>query len=129
VKQTIVLVPGRKDASRATNFLNSLPLDRPWKVDIEEYKPRRTDNQNNYLWGVVYPTIQKFLEGWEKDDIHEYCLGECFGWEELEGLKRKRVKPLKRSSKLSKQEFSDYVSWIQRDMAGRGIYIPDPEET
>ena len=62
------------------------------------------------------------------NDLHEYFLGEHFGWQTLEGFGRKRVKPLRRSSPLSKTEFVDFVDFIQRTMAGHGVYIPDPEE-
>jgi hypothetical protein len=29
---------------------------------------------------------------------------------------------------LSVTEFMDYVAWIQRAMAEKGIYVPDPDE-
>jgi hypothetical protein len=54
-------------------------------------------------------------------------LGECFGWETVEGFGRKRLKPLKRSAKLGTQEFSDFVAFIQRRAAELGIFVPDPE--
>ena len=97
---------------------------------MDEHKPRRSENQNRYLWGVVYPTILKagHLDGWHAEDLHEFFLGEHFGWETLDGMGRKRVKPLKRSAKLTKQEFSEYVAFIQQRASGMGIYVPDPEE-
>ena len=66
-------------------------------------------------------------QGWRNEDVHEYFLGEHFGWETLDGLGRKRMKPLNRSSKLSKMEFVDYVAFIQQKAAEMGIVIPDPE--
>jgi hypothetical protein len=54
-------------------------------------------------------------------------LGECFGWETVEGFGRKRLKPLKRSAKLTTLEFSDFVAFIQRKAAEFGVYVPDPE--
>ena len=129
--QTITLPAGRKDASRAAAFIQSLPCDKAWRVVVEPYKSTRSQSQNRYLWGVVYPAVLKggHLDGWESEDLHEFYLGECFGWETLEGMGRKRVKPLKRSSKLSKTEFSDYVAFIQRKAAEMGIFVPDPEGT
>jgi hypothetical protein len=90
--------------------------------------PRRSHEQNRLLWGYIYPTILKHLEGWEADDIHEYCLGEWSGWETVEGLGRKRLRPLRRSSKLTTAEFNDFVSFIQRHMAEKGIVIKDTDE-
>lgn len=117
-----------RNLTRLVAFLSALPKDSAWKITVGEWKRSRSHEQNAYLWGVVYKTICDHLPGWDADDVHEYCLGECFGWETLEGFGRKRLKPLRRSSKLSATEFSDYVGWIQRTMAERGIYIPDPNE-
>lgn len=116
--------------ARITRVLTALDPALAWRVEIHEHKPRRSDAQNRYLWGVVYPTILKAgrLDGWEATDAHEYLLGEHFGWETLEGFGRKRVKPIRRSAKLNKQEFSDYIAFIQRRMAEHGIFVPDANE-
>ncbi len=109
--------------------LERLPIDKSFKVEITEVKRTRSLQQNRYLWGVVYAKIKEHLEGWDAEDIHEYCLGEHFGWEMLEGLgKRRRLRPIKRSSKLSTMEFMDFVDWIIRHMAEKGIDIPLPNE-
>lgn len=99
----------------------------PQRAEHEDWKPRRSDAQNRYLHGVVYPAFLTALEGWTRDDVHEFLLGEHFGWERLEGFGRPRVKPLKRSSRLSKTEFSEYVAFCQQKAAEHGIFIPDPE--
>jgi hypothetical protein len=114
--------------ARIAAFLASLSSACGWVIEIKRLQKRRSDPQNRYLWGVAYPAILKHLPGWEAQDLHDYCLGECHGWERLEGLSRVRLKPLKRSSKLSVPEFMDYVAWIQRTFAEKGIYVPDPNE-
>lgn len=132
--QTITLPAGRTDSSRAAAFIQSLPVGQAWRVVVEPYKARRSDSQNRYLWGVVYPAVLEGggvslkSQGWQAEDVHEFFLGEFYGWETLEGMGRKRVKPIKRSAKLSKTEFAEYVGFIQQKAAGMGIYVPDPEE-
>lgn len=126
----INLPANRKDNRRLAAFVEALDLAKAWRVQIEEARPRRSDHQNRYLWGVCYRTILDSglrEQGWDADDVHEYFLGEHFGWETLEGFGRKRLKPVRRSSKLSKMEFMDYVAFIQRKAAEMGIYIPDPD--
>lgn len=115
--------------SGVTRRLSQLPLDHAWRVEIHEHKPTRSSAQNRYLWGVVYPTILKSgqLQGWEPEEIHDYCLGEHFGWETVVGFGRKKVRPMRRSARLNKQEFADFIDFIQRRMAQHGIVIPDSD--
>jgi hypothetical protein len=122
------LMNRERQVERIAAVLKGLPQDKAWRVEVHTHQRRRSDQQNRYLWGVVYGEILKHLQGWDKDDVHEYFLGECFGWEIVEGFGAKRKKPVRRSSKLSKLEFGDYVAFIQRKCAEIGLYIPDPNE-
>jgi hypothetical protein len=112
---------------RLTKVLRALDSEKAWEVTVSEKKRRRSEQQNRYLWGVCYAEILKHLPGWDAEDVHEYFLGEHFGWEVLEGFGKKRMKPIRRSSRLNKMEFADYVNFIQRKAADMGIYIPDAE--
>jgi len=113
---------------RIAQFLAALPKDKAFRLELEEHKARRTNQQNRYLFGVVYPALLAHLDGWEAEDIHEYMLGECFGWETLQGFGRRRLRPMRRSSRMNKQEFSDFVAFIQRKAADMGVFIPDPDQ-
>jgi hypothetical protein len=114
--------------TRLVAYVSALLREHDVDIVVKKRRDRRSDQQNRYLWGVVYPTILRHLEGWDAEDVHEFCLGEWSGWETLQGFGRKRLKPIKRSSKLTTVEFMDYVAHIQRTMAERCIYIPDPNE-
>lgn len=104
-----------------------LDTKKAWEVGIKERKGKRSEQQNRYLWGVCYRALCDVLPGWDADDVHEYMLGEWSGWETLEGFGKKRLRPLRRSSNLNKQEFADFVDFIQRKAAEHGVTIPDPE--
>lgn len=112
-------------------FLAGLALNRAWEITVKPHQKRRSQSQNNYLWGAVYPTILKAgreeLGGWTDTDLHEYFLGLHFGTEVLHFNSRDYERPLKRSSKLSTIEFMDYVARIQMEMAQLGIFIEDPD--
>jgi len=104
--------------------------DLPFRIRLAK-GGRRSTEQNAYLWGVCYEVILAHGlkdQGWRNEDLHQYLLGEHFGWETLEGFGHKRVRPIKRSSGLSKTEFADYIGFIQQFGSERGIYIPDPNE-
>ena len=117
-------------ATAAARMVQGLDPSRAWCIEVLEWKRPRTDQQNRFLWGVCYPAILEgggeTLAGWTRDDIHEYFLGECFGWETLEGFGRKRMRPIKRSSKLTKQEFSEYLMFLEIRCEYMGIRIPEP---
>jgi hypothetical protein len=131
VSQTFVLHandPGRmRVIANLGRFLELLPTGKPWKIEIAQYQKRRSDQQNRYLWGVVYPAFLAVLPGWDAEDVHEFLLGEHFGWERLEGMGRTKVKPIKRSSRLTKTEFADYVDYCIRKVAEHGVFVPEPE--
>lgn len=126
------LVPREGAVSRIAMILGGLPLDHAWRVEIKEHKPLRSTQQNRFLFGVVYETILKeggeAMGGWTRDDLHEFFLIDHFGSEVSELFGKKRLKPLRRSSQLNKQEFTDLIAHIQHFMAERGVYIPEPEE-
>lgn len=114
------------------SIINGLDPGKSWVVTIEEFKPRRSISQNNFLFGVVYPAIIEqagnALTGFTAEDLHELFLGDHYGWQTIEGFGRKRMRPVKRSSKLSKQEFSDHLLYIESRVAELGITIPEPND-
>lgn len=114
-------------ADNLRDFVMSALPGKELRVEVCEYRKRRSDDQNRYLWGVVYATLRN-ATGQPADDWHEYMLGEWAGWEETALFGRKRLRPLRRSSKLSTVEFADYVAFIQQRAAENNIYIPDPGE-
>lgn len=132
MSRILFLTGSETDRQRTTSgvarYLSTLDRTTNWKIEIGEHKQTRSNEQNAYLWGVVYPTALERLPGWDADDLHEYFLGEHFGWETLEGLGKRRLRPLRRSSKLSVKEFKAHWQFIQRKMAEFGVDIPDPCE-
>jgi hypothetical protein len=125
---TIILPPVNREAmvARIAAFLATAFPGKPVKVEIAEKKKSRSDAQNRYLWGVVYPTLRD-ATGQSCDDWHEFFLGEWAGWETVELFGRKRLKPVRRSSKLTVMEFADYIGFIQMRAAEHSIFIADPD--
>jgi hypothetical protein len=122
--------PPEQIANAVLRMVQHLPSNKPLAVTVELWKKPRTNQQNAYLWGVAYPAILEgggeALKGWSRDDIHEYMTGEFGGWQVLEGFGRKRMRPVMRSSTMTKQQFSDYLDWLGAKCADMGITIPEP---
>lgn len=125
---TDVFVQSKKDKLKLIEVLRKTEM--PYRVKVTK-GGRRSTQQNRYLWGVVYETIldHGFREmGYRPKELHEFFLGEHYGWEEIDVFGRKKVRPMEGSSDKSKLEFVDHVAFIQEKMAEQGIYIPDPDE-
>ncbi len=132
--QSILLPPTlRRDGiiARIARVLAALPEDAGFRVEIHPHKVKRSNPQNSYLW-AIYTYILKVggeeMRGWSKEDLHEFFLGEAFGWEEKRIFGRKKLAPKRRSSRLTKMEFVEFVDGICSFMAQRGVYIPTPED-
>ena len=128
---TTVFVTKEADKCKLLEVLRATKV--PYRAEIKQ-GGTRSIQQNRYLWGCVYEIILKESglgdDGWTNKDLHNYFLGEHFGWIKIEGFGMTKVKPVHTSSTLTKMEFVDYVSFVQQRVAERyGIVIPDPEET
>jgi hypothetical protein len=126
---TFVLPPADRaaDIERLTRFLYECTPGKPLRVEVSQHRKRRSDEQNRALWGVAYRVLSDET-GNDVNDLHEYFLGEYFGWEVIDVMGQKRRRPVRRSSKLNTMEFSDFYAFIQRRAAEFGLYIPDPGE-
>lgn len=124
----------RQSIDRLLDRIMNLPMERVWRVTIEEAKPMRSDAQNNALWGVAYKAIRE-QTGNEKDALHEYFCGEYFGWTEARIFGQRRKRPLRttttdqagRRSVMSTRDFGDFYAFIQQRMADNDIQVPDPD--
>lgn len=94
-------------------------------------RSRRTNDQNALLWALYSDAIKQggeALGGWTTEDVHEYMLGEFFGWNKCTAFGRTRLKPKKRSSRLTKTQFSEFVEFIVGKFAEHGIVLELPGE-
>ena len=88
----------------------------------------RTLSQNSLIWAIYDEIIDKCPEvaGFTNEELHEFFLMHHFGEEHKTLFGRPCVRPVRRSSRLSKQDFSDFVESILAFMAVRGVVIKMP---
>ena len=128
-------------AAQIATFVAALDAGRPYRVTVEEAKSTRTSQQNRYLWGVAYKLIADAV-GYEVDEVAEFMCGQYFGWTDKrvpkkpsnpEGVESVPVRTTTTNengerSVLNKQDFTDYIAFVHRFAASKGIYIPDADE-
>ena len=126
--QTFILP--KTDRQRIADNLHAFVLSampgKELRVEVCEYRKRRSQDQNAALWGLAYKTLQD-ATGNDPKDLHTYFLGEWAGWETIDVMGQKRRVPIRRSSKLTTVEFAEFYAFIQQRSAETvGVYIPDP---
>jgi len=120
-----------RQKSALSQYLAALPELKSYTVEVKQYRRNRSSEQNRYLWGVVYRRIIDAMPGTkiDPDHLHEYWLGECFGWDVCDVIGWAKKVPMKRSSKLSTVEFIEFYEFIQRRcIETMGLYVPSPNE-
>lgn len=116
---------------RCMEGLATLRKDKMWCVFVKDSEPTRTERQNSLIWAVYTDIIKRggeAMQGYQKEELHEFFLGLHFGIEEREVFGRVRVVPKQRSSKLSRKDFGEFVDHIVQFMAERGVVIVNPTE-
>lgn len=114
-----------------------------WKVTVAPLRNTRSAEQNAYMWAVPIKMISA-KTGYEPEEVHEYLMGEYFGWKDRRVPKTPRNPkglasiPKRTTTKdydgkraiLPTTDFSEYVEFIQRFAAEKlGLVIPDPDPT
>ncbi len=104
-------------------------------VTFEPLKIQRSLQQNRWLFGVAYTTIQAWYretqgESISKEDLHEYVVQHVLGVgvtnKEILGVPTTLSGIKKRTSGLSIQEFQDFKEKLQAHFSEFGLQIPDP---
>lgn len=128
------------DRSRWIAFVQSQPL--PVEVDCKRWRKSRTNDQNNLLFGVIYPPIAEAM-GYSVDGdngIHAFMCGTHFGWVDVKVPKTPRnpdgiaSEPRRSTTRegwnrgkrnvLTTTEFSAFLETVDRIAAQAGIFIP-----
>ena len=121
--------------ANAHAFLDRLPADKGWRIEIRPYSAKRTLKQNATMWGLAYDLIMEStgLEGeFERKQLHRDFCGDFFGW--VDGPMGKR-RPRRTTTKneqgeadaIDTAEMARFFDFIQRKAAEFGIDVPDPD--
>lgn len=114
-------------------MLDSLPIG-DYVITITHDRKTRSNQQNAYLWGIVYPAVLFGLQdaGWEitdEEQVHEYCK-QVFAAREVINKDTGEVLSLPNSTaRMQTAEFNVYVDKIKAfAFEYLNITIPEPNE-
>lgn len=136
---TFILTAENRESimARLTRFLHAWPREKPCLVTVEKFVRHRSNLQNNALWGVAYKVLSE-ATGFRPPELHEYFLGEHFGWEvyDIMGMKKRRPRRTTTMNEngerdvLSTEAFCDFYAFIQQRAAETvQVNVPDPDPT
>jgi len=116
--------------------------DGNYKIIIEKIYNKRSNPQNAYLWGVVYPIVKEglidvgfdeFKQDYELEMTHELCKFR-FLQRVIDSSKQKEngaypyLNTIGSTRKLKTIEFMEYLGNIQKwSSEYLGVYIPEPD--
>ena len=121
----------KQDSLRKWNcrdYIDGLDPNRKWKVEICEFRKKRSNEQNSYIHAVPLKIIGDHV-GETLDDIKEYLAGEFLGWEDYEVMGRKKSRPIKTTSQMNTKEMTDFIDFmIWFGSSTLNLRIPSPNE-
>ncbi len=95
------------------------------EIIVKPWKQKRTDEQNKYLWGVVYKCLSDW-NGNSTEEWHEICK-QMFLPPHQVMFERKFYTMRLTTTTKSTKEFAEYVDKIIQFAAEHGVVIPPPE--
>lgn len=90
---------------------------------ISSRRPKRSEQQNRYYWGVVLPAIAHETGERDLDRLHRLFSGK-FLTTGIETVLGEKVRMVRSTTTLSKAEFFEYILAIEGDT---GITAPPPQ--
>lgn len=96
-------------------------------ITIESEGRNRSEQQNRYLWGVVYPILAE-TTGYTVEEIHEYGKSR-FLEPKIINIKKKAIYITRSTTELTTSDMVEYVDKLIVLAAELGAHVPSPEES
>lgn len=120
-----IIKPDNKVLQNVIHDLSTLNTFKSWKVEITEHKHKRSNNQNALYWKWVQILSDEL--GYTKDELHEAMKSKFLGKEQRKTIFGDEYLALKSTSRLKKDEFSEYMMKVEQLALMHDIKLPSPD--
>ena len=114
-------------AENAKDYIDNLPTNRKWKVEICEYRKKRSLDQNSYIHAVPFPIFIDYT-GNSLEEIKAILCGLFIGTEKVTILGEEIERPIKTTSQMNTLEMTKFIEWMQWFGSTHNLRIPSPNE-
>lgn len=104
--------------------INKFKVGEKVSLYVSSRRPKRSEAQNRYLWGVYYPLIAEETGERDLDRLHNLFKGK-FLTTAIVMVLGEKVRITKSTASLSKNDFSEYIMAIE---AETGVQAPPTQE-
>lgn len=119
---------------RAHDFINRLPLDKSWVIEVKPVVKKRTNPQNAALFGVAYPALTD-ATGYTPDELHDAFCRRFFGTVTVVvmGEQVSRARRTTTTNEAGERDvmptadFARFYDMVQQVGAEAGIDVPSPD--
>lgn len=103
-----------------------------WRIDLTQYRPRRSDRQNRYYWPCLVQPFAAWLKEqgneYTTDDAHEILKHKFLRREHIDRRTGEVMTFTQSTAKLDTSEFNEYLDRCAAWLADfTGIEVPDPQ--
>lgn len=118
----------RPDNNVLANLMNDLGNLNPkmsWKVEVKEYRQKRSNNQNALYWKWL--NILGDELGYTTEELHEAIKSKFLGKETRKTIFGEEYEALKSTTKLNTKDFSELMNKVEQLALMHDIRLPSPD--
>lgn len=119
------IIKNKERLESCLSFLKTMNLNNPWSVQIELYKPKRSDAQNRLYWAYVNAIAMQL--DFAPETMHWFLKKNFLGYEVQDIMGEKVIVP-NSTKKLRVADFIDYLRKIEIFASEKQLNLPNPDD-